>query len=244
MAESGRGGRWLQGWLDWLYPGACRLCGDFVSGGGCICGRCSGQVPKISAPFCQQCSEVFEGRIEGDFSCPNCRGQKFAFDFARAGVQRSDASMQLVHEFKYGRRIELARDLANLAIRAFEDSRLDAAREGKWPLVPVPLHWTRRGWRRFNQAAEIALPVGRALGLPVKEVLRRVRATKTQTRLSRKQRQQNLRGAFRLRFPLEGWPGAVLIDDVLTTGSTVNECARVLKEGGVQKVVVVTVMRG
>ncbi|MBB5350167.1 ComF family protein [Haloferula luteola] len=152
--------------------------------------------------------------------------------------------MAWIHQFKYNRRIDLGRDLARLAARAFVDRRLERVREEGWPLVPVPLHWRRKGWRRFNQAKEIALPLGKELGLPVKDVLRRVRATRTQTRLSRKERQQNLRGAFRIRGAIDGWPGAVLVDDVLTTGSTVDECARMLVSAGVQNVVVVTVMRG
>ncbi|GAA5482324.1 ComF family protein [Haloferula sargassicola] len=243
MAEKPGSFRW-SGWLDWLYPGVCRLCGDAVAGGGSVCGACARSIPEVREPFCSTCSEGFEGRIDAVFDCPNCRDQTFAFDFARAGVQRSQAGMELVHQFKYGRCIDLARDLAGLALKAFSDPRLQPALEERWPLVPVPLHWRRRGWRRFNQALEIARPLGRELGLPVVAALKRVRATRTQTRLSRKERQRNLRGAFRLAAAVDAWRGAVLIDDVFTTGSTVNECARVLTQAGVQKVVVVTVMRG
>lgn len=230
--------------MDWFFPGVCRVCEEAVTGGGSVCDVCAGAMPPIVEPFCETCSEVFDGRIEGPFECPNCRDQSFAFEFARSGMKRSSTGMELVHQFKYGRRIELARDLAMLARRAFDDPRLEVAVKQRWPLVPVPLHWRRRGWRRFNQALEIASPLGRALDLPVIEVLRRTKATPTQTRLSRKERQKNLRGAFQLRREVGAWPGAILVDDVFTTGSTVHECARVLTKGGVQKVVVVTVMRG
>jgi ComF family protein len=152
--------------------------------------------------------------------------------------------MALVHDLKYGRRLELARPLADLATRAFEDPRLEVALEEKWPLVPVPLHRSRRRWRHFNQASELALPLGRAMGLPVVEGLKRNRSTVTQTRLSRAQRQKNLRGAFEVARGFDVPAGVILVDDVFTTGSTVNECARILRKSGVQKVVVVTVMRG
>jgi ComF family protein len=110
--------------------------------------------------------------------------------------------------------------------------------------VPVPLHRRRLRWRQFNQAREIARPLGTALGLPVAGLLRRIRPTMTQTRLNRRQRQRNLKGAFEAVGALEGLEGVVLVDDVFTTGSTVNECSRVLRRAGVQKVVVVTAMRG
>lgn len=231
--------------LDWIYPGTCRLCGDLVPDGRALCVCCADDLPGVRGAFCEQCSEVFPARIEQTFACPNCRDRKFAFAFSRSGVVRSDGAMDLVHEFKYSRRIELAEALAGLARRAFdEDPRLAEAVAGSWPLVPVPLHWRRHGWRQFNQAREIARPLGEWLGMPVIRALKRTRATRTQTRLSRRERQQNLRGAFALRRDVSGWPGAVLVDDVFTTGSTVHECARVLRRGGVQKVVVVTVMRG
>jgi ComF family protein len=182
--------------------------------------------------------------VGAPFSCPNCRDQDFAFEFARPALFRSDGVMDLVHDLKYGRRLELARELAGLTRAAFDDPRLDEARAGRWPLVPVPLHRRRFHWRQFNQSREIALPLGRDLGLPVRPLLVRVRPTPTQTRLSRTQRRKNLRGAFAVRRGVTGGPGAVLIDDVFTTGSTAHECARVLRQAGFQKVVVVTAMRG
>ena len=209
-----------------------------------LCGGCLAGLPGIREPFCGKCSEVFPGRVDAAFECPNCRDQAFGFDFARAGLVRSSLAMELIHEFKYQRRISCGPTLAALAARAFEDPRLGAALDGGWPLVPVPLHARRMGWRQFNQAEEIARPLGRRFGLPVVLALKRVRPTATQTRLSRSQRQKNLKGAFALTRDVSGWPGVVLVDDVLTTGSTVDECARVLRGGGAQNVVVVTVMRG
>jgi len=157
--------------------------------------------------------------------------------------------MELIYQLKYHRGVHLAGELGKLAAEAFDDSRLVEARAKRWPLVPVPLHCGRLRTRHFNQAAEIARALGREVDLPVLPALKRIRATGTQTRLTRAQRLSNLKGAFALtrvghRFAAEKPAGVVLVDDVFTTGSTVDECARTLRRAGIQKVIVVTVMRG
>ena len=141
-------------------------------------------------------------------------------------------------------------DVARLASEAFEDKRLtDALRDG-WPLVPVPLHQSRQRKRHFNQAAELARAIGRERGLPVPPLLKRIRFTGSQTKLTREQRRKNLSGAFELTKRGRRWleqhepMGVVLVDDVLTTGATVEACAKVLHQAGVDQVAVVTVMRG
>lgn len=235
---------WWERVLDVVYPGVCHLCGEGVRHGGSLCQRCADGLPGLRRPFCEICGEGFDGAIDACFECPNCSDQKFAFEFARPALVRSPGTMAMVHDLKYGRRLELARALADLTVKAFDDSRLEEVLSEKWPLVPVPLHRARRRWRHFNQATEVALPLGRALGLPVVEGLKRIRPTVTQTRLSRVQRQKNLRGAFEVVRGFEPPTGVVLVDDVFTTGSTVHECSRILRKSGVQKVIVVTAMRG
>jgi competence protein ComFC len=239
--------------LDWAYPPVCALCGEGLSQGKALCESCCGEMPQIAAPFCDVCGEHFKGQIDGDFSCPNCKGISFHFEFARAAMDRSDGILELIHRLKYGSEIHLAADLGRLACSAFSsDRRLGVALEEKWPLVPVPLHRLRQMNRQFNQAEEISRAISIATELPVLRLLKRVRKTETQTRLSRRQRMENLKGAFSLR---KTWamknpvaslttPGVILVDDVFTTGSTVNECAKVLRKAGVRRVVVLTVMRG
>lgn len=192
---------------------------------------------------------MFEGNINSDFFCPNCRDLTYAFRFARPVLWNSDNARSLIHGLKYERNLYLARDLARIASEAFEDPRLTIAREQRWTLVPVPLHWKREQDRHYNQSHEIARHLGVLLGLPVVQALKRSRATPTQTHLTRKQRLQNLSGSIELSqagkrlLPAET-KGIVLIDDVFTTGATVQECARVLTRNQHENVVVVTVMRG
>lgn len=243
---------WRRGFeraLDLLYPAACSLCGGGLSHGRALCGECADDLPRLSAPFCASCGQAFDGRIDGSFSCPNCAGVAFAFEFARPAIRRDARLLDLVHRVKYGREIHLARELAGLAVLALRDERFAPALAGRWPLVPVPLHRGRLRQRHFNQSAEIARHLSRLTGLPMLHALRRVRATDTQTRLGRKLRMENLRGAFATSRRGRAWiaaeaPGAILVDDVLTTGSTLHECAKVLHQAGVGRVQALAVMRG
>lgn len=235
--------------LDLLYPPSCSLCDKRLSDGAALCAACRAGLPRLEEPFCLRCGEMFFGEIDDGFECPNCHKLSFAFQFARPAMVRDDPTLELIHRLKYGRQIHLAEPLGGLAFEAFADPRLEIALRGGWPLVPVPLHRRRLRHRYFNQAAEIARVLGKHTGLPVIEALRRNKATETQTQLSRKQRMKNLQGAFGLsgkgRNLLKGKPaGVVIVDDVLTTGATVNACAKVLRRAGLRRIVVVTVMRG
>lgn len=235
--------------LDLLYPAACAVCGTGLTDGRALCDPCDGDLPRLAHPFCATCGEAFEGKIDGTFACPNCHSLKFSFEFARSATVRDDRTLDMVHRLKYGREIHLARELGRLAHESFADSRLAPALAGGWPLIPVPLHRKREQIRHFNQAAEISRILAKHTGLPVLKGLLRTRSTETQTLLTRAQRLENLRGAFILSASGKQWskkspPGAVLIDDVFTTGSTVDECAKILRRGGVGKIFVVTVMRG
>jgi competence protein ComFC len=240
---------WLSRSLDLLYPPSCVICQVSLSHGRSLCGNCNGDLTRLTEPFCGVCSESFEGQIEGSFTCQNCSRLKFSFEFARSAMVRDDRTLGMIHRLKYRREIHLAKDLGQLAAEAFTDPRLAPALAGKWPLVPVPLHRRRLQHRHFNQAEEISRQLAVSTGLPWIGALRRIRRTEHQTALTRVQRLANLRGAFAISETGRRWSekspaGVVLVDDVLTTGSTVNECAKVLRRAGFKQVVVVTVMRG
>ena len=235
--------------LDLLYPPTCELCARPLRGNRWLCDPCAETLPRLTPPFCERCAEPVHGVVEGDVCCPNCQQLEFAFHFARPALRNDPDTRRLVHDLKYKRRIHLAAELGRLAAGALQDPRLATALAERWPLVPVPLHRSRRHRRHFNQATEIARTVAKISGLPLIRALRRTRDTGTQTRLSRTRRLANLRGAFRLslagrRLIRRKPAGVIVFDDVFTTGATTHECSRVLSQAGVQKVVVVTVMRG
>jgi competence protein ComFC len=237
-------------WLDFLYPPACALCRDPLSEGRYLCDGCCADLPRIEKPFCIQCGEHIEGFVPEDVLCSQCRGCEFSFEFARAAGSAHDQARELMHTYKYGRQVHLHRELASLAREVWDDPRIATQTDPAWVIVPVPLHWRRQQWRWFNQSYEIAKTLAQMQGLRLEHPLRRIRNTTQQSLLSRAGRLANLRGAFRLsrrerrHKSVQNQP-VLLLDDVFTTGSTVEECARILiQEGGAEKVVVLTVLRG
>jgi len=233
---------------DLLFPLHCPACDALVDGDAPqLCRSCRADLMAIAEPFCKMCGEPFEGVVSSSFRCGNCAYRKFHFDFAIAGFRSIGPMRELVHAFKYSRRLALRQELGQLLLRGFEDQRIDPSDGGM--LVPVPLHSRKRRERGFNQAEEVARVAAKQLGLPVVDALRRLRYTDTQAHMHRNQRLHNIRGAIglaRSKKSLRQLEGATvfLIDDVLTTGATAQECARVLKsDGKAAKVIVVTVCR-
>lgn len=238
--------------LDAFYPPICEICSCGLYDGCALCEDCSEKLPRILSPFCETCGESFSGMIDGAFDCPNCKEISFHFEFALAAMDRCDETLKLVHRLKYGKEIHLAGALGKLACGVFSDRRFAIAVEQKWLLVPVPLHRSRYRKRQFNQAEEIARVVAHHQQLPMAKWLKRIRKTETQTRLSRRERMENLKKAFVVSKPwtwnepddLTTCPGVLLVDDVFTTGSTVDACAKVLRKAGVKRIAVLTVLRG
>ena len=225
-----------------LYPPVCTLCGDRTRAGEYLCEQCEARATRIVAPFCQQCSEPFEGAITTAFACANCAHRTIYFDAAVAAYRGRGIVRQIIHDFKYGRHIHLRHPVARWLCAAFDDERL-SGRQFEI-IVPVPLHPTRQRERGFNQASLLAELLSARISVPCKPVLERIRYTTTQTALDRAERMENLHNAFRLRknANVRGLR-VVLIDDILTTGSTLSECARVLKRSGAISVYAATAAR-
>jgi ComF family protein len=225
-----------------VYPPTCTICSASVGIGKYLCAECEAKVSRIVPPFCAKCSEPFDGAITTEFFCANCAHRKLYFDAAVSAYRSRGIARQVMLNFKYGRQIHLRHLVAGWLLAAFDDPRLRQRRFDA--VVPVPLHPTRERERGFNQAALLAETVGGHAGVPVRPVLQRVRFTTTQTAFDRAERIQNLRHAFRLRGNADVRNLRVLlIDDVLTTGSTLSECARVLKENGANSVYAATAAR-
>ncbi len=232
----------LEAAVSLLYPPVCTLCGGKTRAGEYLCERCEAKATPIVAPFCQQCSEPFEGAIATAFTCANCAHRTIYFDAAVAAYRGRGIVRQIIHDFKYGRQIHLRHLVARWLYAAFDDERL-RGREFDM-IVPVPLHPARQRERGFNQANLLAELLTAQISIPSKPVLKRVRYTTTQTALDRAERMENLHNAFRLRrnANVRGLR-VLLIDDVLTTGSTLSECARILKRSGAISVHAATAAR-
>ncbi len=232
----------LEAAVSLLYPPVCTLCGGKTRASEYLCERCEAKATPIVAPFCQQCSEPFEGAIATAFTCANCAHRTIYFDAAVAAYRGRGIVRQIIHDFKYGRQIHLRHLVARWLYAAFDDERL-RGREFDM-IVPVPLHPARQRERGFNQANLLAELLTAQISIPSKPVLKRVRYTTTQTALDRAERMENLHNAFRLRrnANVRGLR-VLLIDDVLTTGSTLSECARILKRSGAISVHAATAAR-
>ena len=233
----------LEPFHSMFFPAHCAHCACRVEDGVDLCVDCAQLIERIRDPRCEACSQPFDGVVSSKFVCPNCRDAGFSFQYAVAVVRSHRTIRDLVHRLKYGREMWLARVLARIQREGFDDPRLaDGAFDA---LVPVPLHPRKLRERQFNQAAVLAEHLSEFTGIPVVECLSRARYTGTQTRLTRKGRRQNLRNAFSLlkNADVTGMD-LLLVDDVLTTGSTLDACASILLEGGARSVRALTVARG
>ena len=203
-----------------------------------MCPRCIQAPEPLDAEyFCVSCRTPFQNAypLDAEGRCALCRGGLRGFDAAYSFGAYEGPLRQLIHLFKYGRIKTLARPLGSLLARALpRDESFDA-------VVPVPLSWRRRLQRGFNQAELLAKRLARTTGIPVVRALRRVKATSTQAGLSNTARRRNVASAFRSRSV--AGQRILLIDDVMTTGSTATACAVALKRAGAKRVALLTVAR-
>jgi ComF family protein len=212
--------------LDVALPTLCVACRDPVDGEG-VCADCWAKLSFIAPPFCPRLGIPFVYDPGPDMLSMEAIANPPAYTRARAAVRYDDVARTLVHAFKYQDRTDLAPAMGRWMARAGRELLDDAD-----ALVPVPLHW-RRGWsRRYNQSGALARIIEQHAGVPVAaEALRRIRPTEQQIGLSRPQRASNVQGAFKVapdRQQLIAGRRVVLIDDVLTSGATVDACARAL----------------
>lgn len=226
--------------LDLLLPPRCLKCGAEISGEGALCAECWRGIAFLQPPYCSRCGLPFEVDLGADAICGACAREGPLYAHARAAMQYDEASRTLVLAFKHGDKLQLAPALGLFMRHA--GAELLA---GCDIIVPVPLHWTRLFARRYNQAAVLAHAIARSGGPPVAaDLLQRRRATPSQGRSGRAERRRNVRGAFALKRGSNViGRRIVLIDDVLTTGATVTECARVLLDSGAKAVDVLTLAR-
>jgi len=171
--------------------------------------------------------------------CARCRSTRTDYDAGYSAYIYADALRELVHLFKYRKRRYLGPFLGRLLLKYVREHADGFPYDA---IVPVPLHWWRYCSRGFNQAADLARPLSKQLRIPIlKRSLRRVRYTRPQVILSHEERRSNIRNAFKVSRPASvAGKKLLLLDDVITTGATLNECARVLKKAGSATVTIVT----
>jgi ComF family protein len=221
--------RWWHNALDLLLPPRCVLCAQ-SSPSICICSACRHDLPWIG-PHCRRCGLPLPN--ESDECCGHCVQKAPPFQLTLCPLRYEFPVDRLVQALKFNRQLAEGRVLSHLLCEHILRRGLDLPEI----LIPVPLHRLRMIRRGFNQAFELSSYAARVLGIPIHTSgLRRRRNTAAQSGLSRKQRRRNVRGAFYWRG--RGRPGdhVALVDDVMTTGTTVTECTRVLKKAGARRV--------
>ena len=226
--------------VNGLLPPRCLCCGGITDTAGAVCAPCWNGVTFMGAPHCHRCGHPFDVDPGPGAVCGACLEAEPLYDRARAVFRYDDASKPLILRFKHADRTGGAEPFARWMARAGAELVAEAQM-----IAPVPLHRWRLLQRRYNQAALLSNALGRLTGVPtIPDVLHRCRYTTTQGRLGKKERRRNMRGAFTLARPeaVEG-RRVLLVDDVLTSGATVDECVRVLRAGGAAAVDVLTLAR-
>jgi ComF family protein len=241
--------RVLQGALDALvslvFPAPCRICEATLLEAGRIpvCAECLAMLAPFAGPMCGQCGRPFGAHMAGaNTPCHLCRRGVYAFDVARSYAPYNDAMVRAMVLLKYHAVTPLGdwfgARLAEMAAGEPETFAADA-------VVPVPLHPLRQRERGFNQAELIARPLARRLGLPLSPLLLvRTKPRPDKLKLTRRERWETVRGAYAVQQGSQvDKLRVLLVDDVFTTGATLDACARVLRQAGAARVIGITVAR-
>ncbi len=223
--------KFWSGALDLVFPARCPVCDEPLPLSELICPACKEKLQYVKPPRCLKCGKHMED--ERQEYCKGCRISVHEFEKGR-GLFTYQSAAKSMYRFKYAGRKEYARFYG----------RQMALRFGKmiksWQpdmLVPVPVHYTRKRERGYNQAEALAVVIRKESGIPVeKHLLKRVKKTLPQKYLSDEERQNNLKRAFKIGGNDVKLKTIIIIDDIYTTGSTIDACAAVLKEAGAAKV--------
>lgn len=217
--------------LNLLYPRCCPLCHEILRDQrALVCPDCGKNLKPVAEPRCMRCGKPVGAEEE---FCPECRGGRHEFTQGRGVFLYDEVFRRAIVKYKYGGRRQYGEFFARAMCLYGEKDIL------RWQpdvVVPVPLHPKKQRARGFNQAAILGELIGEYFGIPFSsELLKKVRSTKSQKKMSAGERRRNLKGAFAVTAPLFGRT-VLIIDDVYTTGSTVDEAARALKRAGAGKV--------
>ena len=235
--------------INLIFPALCKQCNASISAGtptACFCSRCWGSIkwfdgsgcPRCGLPYLSMDTSIQSSHNSAGHLCGGCHKDPPYFDKAISAGPYEGVLAEAIKLFKYKKKIHIGRELVEHSPLCKRGDRGDF-------IIPVPLHSKRLQEREFNQSAIIASELGKRLEIPVLlDVLIRSRHTRPQVELDMKERSENVVGAFTVRNgEVITDKNIILVDDVYTTGSTINECARVLKKSNAGKVYVRTIAR-
>jgi len=229
--------------IDIIYPPRCAICTRFLWKNPLVretcspfcCTHCLSDFRPLVSPMCPICGQPFPSQVMEDHPCEDCLKKRPFYDAAWAPYRYEGAMLTGIHRLKYAAKNVVADAFGPLLAR-FAERRLDPSKH--LLIMPVPLHPRRLRERGFNQSQLLAAHVSRTLHMDLDFLsLRRIRYTPAQVSLAKKDRRHNVLGAFELiNSDVVNGRSVLLVDDVVTTGSTLNECARILRQGGAKEV--------
>ncbi len=230
--------------VDIIYPRYCQICSSSIddSSHDGVCASCLEKINVNVSPFCKKCGSCLRGVKTAKDSCSKCRHKQYYFDRAMSVCEYAGIARKCIQLFKYKRKLKIGRNLSIIML-AFLKEHFNV--ESIDLITAVPLHKSKLKERGFNQAEILAEYIRLNLNLPACfDNLKRVRKTLSQYQLPPEKRQMNISGAFDCIDKAFFTDKAVLIvDDIFTTGATLNECSRVLKNAGAKRVYTLTVAR-
>ncbi len=241
--QNNKMGRLFEGMLDLMFPPSCMLCDTLLPTNNRtgLCSQCRDSLWSVHPPFCRICGTPFE---QGELSrvCKDCFESPPEFDMLRTPYAYLGSLRQAVIQFKFHRITRYAKPLGSLLAAS---AGLGVNWRDYDMAMPVPLHPERIRERGFNQSVILARIILQGSGVPIKfDVLHRVKSTIPQTGLTGTKRRENVRGAFGVsERALVAGRSILLVDDIVTTGSTINACAKALKKAGAKRVDAVAVAR-
>ena len=230
--------------INLFYPAVCRICckkiNDFKRN---ACDECAKKIKERLPPFCAKCGKQLKGDPELITTCPDCKKDEPYFDRAWSACYYNDVLKTLIHDFKYKKIASLASDFTILIINFMKKYNVGKDCE---IILSIPMHPNRLFEREFNHSDIMAKELGKALGISYsKDVLGKIKNTSLQSTLKKEIRIKNLYSSFSLKnSSIVRNKNVLLVDDLFTTGSTINECSRLLKNSGARYVEAITLARG
>lgn len=227
--------------LDILFPRRCPVCSQIVMPkGDLICPGCMKKLSWVRRPTCKKCGkEVISDTIE---YCYDCTKHKRSFDYGLSLINYDDIASRSMAQIKYNNKREYLDFYSEAMFRGLGPRILQMKADA---FIPIPVHPSRLKTRGFNQAEELAVRLSDKLGIPVNTmILKRSKKTAPQKSLNPSERLHNLEQAFAVNTLPPGLRSVILIDDIYTTGSTIEACTRALKKAGIEHVYFVTIFIG
>lgn len=248
LDQSTRINRFFNDVINFIFFANCRTCNEPLSSlkEKYICKECFSKITFVKPPYCDKCGKILVesfSEIEKPL-CRECQSVKRYFYKARVVGLYEDILRESIHLLKFEKKRCMHKPLGELVINYLKEQQRDLIGQIDF-IIPVPLHRKRLKLRGFNQAQLLSLYIGKHFNLPLNFELKRIRYTIPQMNLRREERLRNIKGAFKIKnhHVIVG-KTLLLVDDIFTTGATVNECSKVLIEAGAKQVFVLTLARG